>query len=44
VVELVRHEVAPTVSLYVNEWNSPARAVYERIGFRETTQFSTIMF
>ena len=43
-VELVRRDVAPTVSLYVNEWNAPARAVYQRIGFRETAQFSTIMF
>ena len=44
VVEMVRRDVAPTVSLYVNEWNAPARAVYQRIGFRETTRFSTIMF
>ncbi len=44
VVEAVRRDIAPTVSLYVNEWNGPARRVYERIGFRETVRFSTIMF
>ena len=44
VVDAVRREIAPTVSLYVNEWNAPARAAYARIGFRETTRFSTIMF
>jgi predicted GNAT family acetyltransferase len=44
VVDLVRAEVAPVVSLYVNEWNSPARVAYERVGFRETARFSTVMF
>jgi len=44
VVELVRREIAPTVSLYVNEWNTPARCAYERVGFRETTRFSTVMY
>jgi GNAT superfamily N-acetyltransferase len=44
VVELVRAEIAPTVSLYVNEWNVAARRAYERVGFRETTRFSTVMF
>lgn len=44
VVRLVRAEVAPTVSLYVNEWNHPARRAYSRVGFQETTRFSTIMF
>ena len=44
VVELVRRELAPTVSLYVNEWNTAARRAYERVGFRETTRFSTVMF
>jgi hypothetical protein len=44
VVDLVRREIAPTVSLYVNEWNAPARRAYERVGFRETTRFSTVMF
>ena len=44
VVELVRAEVAPVVSLYVNEWNTPARRAYERVGFRETARFSTVMY
>jgi len=44
VVEEVRRDIAPVVSLYVNEWNAGARRVYERIGFRETARFSTIMF
>ncbi|GAA2147876.1 GNAT family N-acetyltransferase [Nocardioides koreensis] len=44
VVELVRREVAPVVSLYVNEWNAPARRAYERVGFRQTATFATVMF
>jgi uncharacterized protein len=44
VVEAVRRDIAPAVSLYVNEWNAPARAAYERVGFVETARFSTIMF
>jgi predicted GNAT family acetyltransferase len=44
VVEMVRREVAPVVSLYVNDWNESARRAYERVGFRETTRFATVMF
>ena len=44
VVEAVRRDVAPAVSLYVNEWNAPARAAYERVGFRESATFATVMF
>jgi uncharacterized protein len=44
VAEIVRREIAPVVSLYVNEWNSPARAAYERVGFTESAVFSTVMF
>ncbi|QDH11023.1 GNAT family N-acetyltransferase [Nocardioides dongxiaopingii] len=44
VVEIVRAEIAPTVSLYVNEWNHPARRAYRRAGFRESTRFSTVMW
>jgi GNAT superfamily N-acetyltransferase len=44
VVEQVRAMIAPTVSLYVNEWNVPARVAYARVGFTETARFTTIMF
>jgi predicted GNAT family acetyltransferase len=44
VVDLVRADIAPTVSLYVNEWNTAARRAYERAGFRETARFATVMF
>lgn len=44
VVAAVRAEIAPVVSLYVNEWNLPARRVYERVGFVETARFATIMW
>ncbi len=44
VVAHVRRTVAPTVSLYVNEWNEPARRAYDKVGFRRTDTFSTIMF
>ncbi len=44
VVELVRADIAPTVSLYVNEWNASARRAYEKVGFAETERFTTIMF
>jgi predicted GNAT family acetyltransferase len=44
VVEQVRATIAPAVSLYVNAWNEPARRAYERVGFRTTTTFSTVMF
>ncbi len=44
VVELIRAEIAPVASLYVNDWNLPARRAYEKAGFVETGRFSTIMF
>jgi predicted GNAT family acetyltransferase len=44
VAALVLEEVAPTVSLYVNQWNQSARAVYDQVGFTETGRFATIMF
>ncbi len=44
VVDLVQREVAPAVSLYVNEWNDAARRTYARVGFRQTETFATLMF
>lgn len=44
VAAYVMKDVAPVASLYVNEWNLAARRSYERVGFRETARFSTIMF
>ncbi len=44
VVDLVRREIAPVVSLYVNEWNHAARRTYEKVGFVETARFATVMF
>ncbi len=44
VVEVALREIAPVVSLYVNDWNVPARAAYERIGFSQTATFTTILF
>ncbi|MFB9234336.1 GNAT family N-acetyltransferase [Plantactinospora siamensis] len=36
--------VAPTVSLYVNDFNVPARRVYARCGFRPVGTFATVLF
>jgi predicted GNAT family acetyltransferase len=44
VVDHVRARIAPVVTLYVNEWNEPARRAYDKVGFRQTDTFSTIMF
>ncbi|MBO9520233.1 MAG: GNAT family N-acetyltransferase [Nocardioidaceae bacterium] len=44
VVDTVLREIAPTVALYVNAHNTPARRAYERVGFRQSGTFATIMF
>jgi hypothetical protein len=36
--------VAPTVSLYVNDYNTPARRVYARCGFAPAGTFATVLF
>ena len=43
VVKHVRATVAPVVTLYVNDHNRSARRTYERVGFRETEMFSSIL-
>ncbi|MEU7006725.1 GNAT family N-acetyltransferase [Streptomyces sp. NPDC046332] len=37
-------DVAPVVSLYVNDYNTPARAAYRRVGFREVGAFMSVLF
>lgn len=44
VVRLARSQFAPTVSLYVNGYNEPARRAYERVGFARHSTFATVLF
>ena len=44
VVSDALRRVAPTVSLYVNDYNHGARTVYQRCGFRRVGTFATILF
>jgi predicted GNAT family acetyltransferase len=44
VVHDALRRVAPTVSLYVNDYNHPARRVYARCGFRQVGTFATVLF
>lgn len=40
--ELIRPRF-PTISLYVNDYNSPARSLYKAVGFEEIGAFSTVL-
>ncbi len=44
VVRDALRRVAPTVSLYVNDYNTPARRVYANCGFRSAGAFATVLF
>jgi hypothetical protein len=44
VVTMALAEIAPVVSLYVNEHNEVARRAYARVGFEQSALFTTIMF
>lgn len=37
-------EVAPVATLYVNDFNVPARRAYDRLGFAQTDTFMTVLF
>jgi predicted GNAT family acetyltransferase len=36
--------LAPVVTLYVNDFNVPARAAYSRVGFTQAATFSSVLF
>jgi predicted GNAT family acetyltransferase len=44
VVSHALRDVAPAVSLYVNDFNVPALASYRRVGFREVGAFASVLF
>jgi predicted GNAT family acetyltransferase len=44
VVRDALRRVAPTVTLYVNDFNHAARGVYARCGFRRVGTFATVLF
>lgn len=44
VTEYARSQIAPIVSLYVNEHNLSARRAYAKVGFVQTAEFGTVMF
>jgi uncharacterized protein len=39
-----QRSIAPVVSLYVNDFNAPARAAYRRSGFAEVDTFMSVLF
>jgi predicted GNAT family acetyltransferase len=44
VVVAARRDVAPVVSLYVNDFNAPAIAAYRRVGFEQVGTLATVLF
>lgn len=44
VVEHALRDIAPIVSLYVNDYNEAARATYRRVGFADHGTFMSVLF
>ncbi|GAB3204689.1 GNAT family N-acetyltransferase [Marinactinospora thermotolerans] len=44
VVRMALAEIAPRVTLYVNDYNAAARATYARVGFREVGAVMSVLF
>ncbi len=43
-VVLAALRISPVVTLYVNDFNAPARAAYQRVGFTEYGTFMSVLF
>jgi uncharacterized protein len=41
--DLILDHIAPLATLYVNDYNAPARATYRAIGYREVGSFTTVL-
>jgi len=41
---MAHQDIAPVVSLYVNQGNVAARRSYERAGFHQVGTFATVLF
>jgi predicted GNAT family acetyltransferase len=41
---LSQSQIAPVVSLYVNDYNTAARRVYDRVGFHDVGLLATVLF
>lgn len=44
VVAAALRTIAPSVSLYVNDYNGPALSAYRRVGFQQVGTFATVLF
>jgi predicted GNAT family acetyltransferase len=44
VIRYARAQFVPTVSLYVNEYNTAARRAYDRVGLQRHSTFATVLF
>jgi predicted GNAT family acetyltransferase len=44
VVHAALRDIAPVVSLYVNDYNTAARASYARVGFTHISDFASVLF
>jgi predicted GNAT family acetyltransferase len=44
VVRSIQRDLGRMPSLYVNDYNVPARRSYERIGFRQIGTFASVLF
>jgi hypothetical protein len=44
VVRSIQTDLRRMPSLYVNDFNIPARRTYERIGFRQVGKFASVLF